>query len=130
MLSAEDRKLIIEYRTEKAFKAFQESKDNASMGHWTLSANRLYYAAYYMASALLISRELMVKSHAGVILCIGRDFVQKGLLSGEDGRLLSNLQRMRLTGDYDDLFDWTEDDIKPLFEPTEMLLKKMQSLIQ
>lgn len=130
MLSAEDRKLIIEYRTEKAFKAFQESKDNASMGHWTLSANRLYYAAYYMASALLISRELMVKSHAGVILCIGRDFVQKGLLSVEDGRLLSNLQRMRLTGDYDDMFDWTEDDIKPLFEPTEDLLKKMQSLIK
>ena len=130
MLSAEDRKLIIEYRTEKAFKAFQESKDNASMGHWTLSANRLYYAAYYMASALLISRELMVKSHAGVILCIGRDFVQKGLLSVEEGRLLSNLQRMRLTGDYDDMFDWTEDDIKPLFEPTEDLLKKMQSLIK
>lgn len=130
MLSAEDRKLIIEYRIEKAFKALQESKDNASMGHWTLSANRLYYAAYYMASALLISRELMVKSHAGVILCIGRDFVQKGLLSGEDGRLLSNLQRMRLTGDYDDMFDWTEDDIKPLFEPTEDLLKKMQSLIK
>ena len=130
MLSAEDRKLIIEYRTEKAFKALQESKDNASLGHWTLSAIRLYYSAYYMASALLISRELMVKSHAGVILCIGRDFVQKGLLSGEDGRLLSNLQRMRLTGDYDDMFDWTEDDIKPLFESTETLLKKMQSLIQ
>jgi len=130
MLSAEDRKLIVEYRIEKAWKAFQESKDNASLGHWTLSANRLYYSAYYMASALLISRELMVKSHAGVILCIGRDFVQKGSLSGEDGRLLSNLQRMRLTGDYDDLFDWTEGDIQPLFEPTEVLLKKMQSLIQ
>lgn len=53
----------------------------------------------------------------------------KGLPNSEDGRLLSRLQNMRQSGDYDDMFDWTEKDIRPLFEPTEMLLEKMKKMI-
>lgn len=36
---------------------------------------------------------------------------------------------MRQSGDYDDLFDWAEEDILPLFEPTERLLEKISALI-
>lgn len=36
---------------------------------------------------------------------------------------------MRSSGDYDDLFDWTEEKIAPMFEPTQALLDKMKQLI-
>ena len=32
-------------------------------------------------------------------------------------------------GDYDDMFDWAEEDVKPLFNRTELLIKKMKSLL-
>ena len=59
----------------------------------------------------------------------GLHFVTKGLLTPEDGSLLSHLQSMRSSGDYDDLFDWTEEKIAPMFEPTQALLDKMKQLI-
>ena len=34
-------------------------------------------------------------------------------------RLVSRLQNMRHAGDYDDMFDWAEEDVKPLFNRTE-----------
>lgn len=60
---------------------------------------------------------------------MGQEFVHKGLLSREDAKLASRLQNMRQSGDYDDMFDWTEEDVLPLFEKTENLITKMDKLI-
>ena len=39
------------------------------------------------------------------------------------------IEARRSAGDYDDLFNWTEEKVTPLFEPTETLLEKMKQLI-
>lgn len=44
-------------------------------------------------------------------------------------RLVSRLQNMRHAGDYDDMFDWAEEDVKPLFNRTELLIKKDEKFI-
>ena len=36
---------------------------------------------------------------------------------------------MRKSGDYDDLFDWTEEDVIPLLDKTEQLIQKIEKLI-
>ena len=45
-LTTEERQAVVEYRLRKAGETVIEAKDCASMGHWTLAANRLYYAAH------------------------------------------------------------------------------------
>ncbi|MCC8199013.1 MAG: hypothetical protein LIP06_10690 [Tannerellaceae bacterium] len=53
-LSAEERNAIINNRIEKSRQALYAAKCNIEMQLWTTAANRLYYAAYNMASALLV----------------------------------------------------------------------------
>ena len=106
-----------------------EARDNARLKHWSLVANRLYYAVFHMASALMIQKGFSTKSHAGLIGLLGQEFVVKGLLDKEDSRLASRLLNMRQSGDYDDMFDWEEEDILPLFPKTERLLAKLKALI-
>lgn len=93
-----------------------------------ITASRLYYAAYYMASALLVDKSITARSHSGVIHIIGSEFVKKDLLTKEEGRLISRLFGMRQSGDYDDLFDWTEE-VQPYFDKTKAFLKRMEDLI-
>ncbi len=128
-LTIDEKKAIIAYRIEKSRKTMIEACDNAKMKHWSLAANRLYYALFHIASALLVDKGFTSKTHSGILCIIGQEFVAKGLLGSEDGRLVSRLQNMRQSGDYDDLFDWEEEDILPLFEPVEKLLDKMLNLI-
>lgn len=128
-LTTDDKKAIIAYRIQKAKKAMIEAQDNAKLGHWNLVANRLYYAVFHLSTALLIDKGYSTKSHAGVICVLGQEFVIKGLLDKEDSRLASRLLNMRQAGDYDDLFDWTDEDILPLFPKTEALLSKLEFLI-
>lgn len=128
-LSIEEKKSIIEYRIQKAWDSVQEAEDNARLGHWTLAASRLYYATYYMASALLVDKGITARSHSGVIHIIGSEFVKKDLLTKDEGRLISRLFGMRQSGDYDDLFDWTEEEVLPFFDKTKAFLKRMEDLI-
>lgn len=128
-MEIKSKKDLEQYRAERAYKALSEAEDNAAMGHWTLAANRLYYALFYMSSAVLLDKGIEVKSHAGVIAKIGQYIVLPGLLSREDAWLISALQNMRHQGDYDDFSDWTESDVKPMFEPTKKLLEKMRNLL-
>lgn len=128
-LTDEERKAIVVYRLEKADDALVEARDCASLGHWNLAANRLYYAAYYASSALLISSGHTAKTHEGTIGMIGQHYVRSGILAGEDGALLARLQNMRHTGDYDDFLDWTQEDVEPYTSKAEAYIEKIKSLI-
>lgn len=54
-LNQEEREAVVTYRLEKAAKTMEQAKCNLPMHFWELVANRMYYAAYYAVSALLIA---------------------------------------------------------------------------
>ena len=111
MLSAEEKIAIVNYRRQKSHESLNEAKEVIKLGFWSLAGNRLYYAAFHMASALLLDKGITARSHSGVIHLIGAQFVTKGLLEKEYGRLFSRLFEMRQSGDYDDMYDVTEEEI-------------------
>jgi uncharacterized protein (UPF0332 family) len=130
MLNDDDRKELVFYRIEKSYKVLDEARDNAKLGHWNLTANRLYYSVFHMCQALLLSNGDTPRRHAGMIHKIGQDYVLEGKLDKSFGRLISRLYELRQSGDYDDKFDATEDEIMPYFEQVELLLDKIKALIK
>lgn len=127
-LTNDNRKDIVNYRIERAFVAIEQAKGNLQMGYLEITANRLYYAAYYAASALLIANGIRVKSHEGCMGQFNLHFVKTGQVSLEMGKLFSTLFDMRLTGDYSDRFDLTEEDVIPNIQPTEDFIIKVTDL--
>lgn len=128
-LKSGERDDIVTYRLEKAINTVKEAKDIGAIGYWSLSANRLYYAAYYASAALLISNGIDATTHKGVIRMIGKNFVNKNILKIEDSQLLGRLFTMRQTGDYEDLFDWEEGDVVPLIPKVEDYIQRIIRLI-
>ena len=128
-LTEEERKAIVVYRMEKANDSLVEARDCASMNHWTLAANRLYYAVYYASSALLLRGGYSARTHEGTIGLIGQHYVRTGILSKDDGILLARLQNMRHTGDYDDFMDWTQEDVEPYIPQVEGFLDRIKGLV-
>lgn len=129
-LTSEEKNDIIQYRIEKSLQALKEARDNISMDNWNLAVNRLYYATFYMAIAVNLSKGETAKSHSGVFSIIAKNYIATGIMSKEAGALYRKLFSMRQTGDYDDLFDWTEEDVLPLLNPTESLIASMRELIK
>ncbi len=72
------------------------------------SARSNYYAVFHAARALLYSKGIEPKTHAGVIHLFGEHFVKTGLFTPEAGKLLRDLQAYRESADY--LTGFTEDE--------------------
>jgi uncharacterized protein (UPF0332 family) len=112
-LVEDSRKDIVAYRIERAQTALEQAKLNFKLNCLEVTANRLYYAAYYVVSALLIANKIPAHSHEGNVTQFGLHFVKTGKVDREDGKLLSHLLTMRLKGDYSDRFGLTEADVLP-----------------
>ncbi len=121
-LTAEERHDVVAYRIEKANKTLEQVKNIVAFKYWSLIANRLYYAAYYAVSALLVATGHKVKSHEGTTMQFSLHFAKSGIVPKEMGKLYHELFELRLTGDYSDNFDLTEEDVMPLLEPTAQLV--------
>ena len=118
-LKEENRRDIVLYRIERAFIALEQAKGNLKMNYIEVTANRLYYAAFYAVSSLLIAYEIPAHSHDGNIQMFGLHFVKTGVIPRDMGKLLKELFGMRQTGDYSDRFGLTEEDVIPKIQPTE-----------
>lgn len=128
-MTEDNIKDIIRYKIEKAHTVFTEAKEVASLKRWNLTGNRLYYSVYHICSALLLSNGVISKSHSGTIHLFGEKFIRSGVLPKEYGKLITRLFELRLSGDYDDLFNATEDIIMPLFPQVEHFITEMEKLI-
>lgn len=128
-LSTEEISAIIFYRKQRSYAALQEANDAIKDAHWNLAIQRLYYAVYYMASALLMKNKIPAQTYNGVVGQIGLHFVTTGKLSKENGRLYSRLLQSRITGDYNDFFDFTEEEVCSFVQPTRGLVKSLEELI-
>lgn len=128
-LNSEERNAIVAYRVEKAKTTLAEAEGIAQQCYWNAAANRLYYAAYYMVSALLIQNGHAAQSHAGVIRLFAQHFIKTQKISGEFGKMYSQLFELRLTGDYDDLYNLDEERVKPFVELTANFIKEVEKLI-
>ena len=78
-MNAEERKAVVEFRLEKAQRAYEQACGVVEKSYWETIANRLYYAAFNAVSALLISYGYSAQSHSGVIHLCGQHFVKAGI---------------------------------------------------
>ena len=76
-LAAEERYDVVAYRIEKAYETMKQVRGVLPMRYWALIANRLFYAAYYAVSALLIAHGHRVKSHEGTVTQFGLHFAKR-----------------------------------------------------
>jgi hypothetical protein len=62
--------------------------------------NRIYYAAFYAASAALLERRASFKKHTGVRAAFHREFIRSGALDTKWGKFYDQLFEDRQEGDY------------------------------
>ncbi|MDE7136216.1 MAG: HEPN domain-containing protein, partial [Muribaculaceae bacterium] len=91
---------IIQYRVDRAIQTLKEAKDNALLGNWNLSVNRLYYAVFYMTLALNLKNGDYAKTHNGVYNILCKKYIANNLLDNDDSVLYRRLFSMRQSCDY------------------------------
>lgn len=129
-LTNESIEALVAYRIQRAEETLAEVPYLKSQGYYNTAVNRMYYACYYAAVALLIKHRINPSTHAGVKQMIGMHFVATGRLSKEMGRCFSLLFERRHSSDYDDFAYSSEEEINELWPKAKTFIQAIQSLLQ
>lgn len=89
--------------------------------------NRLYYACFHAAQAVLYSKGFDPETHSGVVSLFGEHVVLPGEVGGEAGRHLNQLRNYRRQADYG--YEPLEADVSTLFEQSEQFIRNMEAIV-
>ncbi len=95
-----DSRALIDYRMDQAAEALQDAELLLEAGRHRSAANRLYYAAFYAAVAILLTRRLEYSRHSAVIASFDKEFIRTGVLPKEYSRTLHRSFNERQQDDY------------------------------
>lgn len=128
-MTFKERIEYVKYRIESAHKTFDAAKVLAENGFWNSAVNRLYYSIFYAVNALLVMNEIQTKSHSATKSQFSLHFVKTGKFDKKYGRLLSELFDWRQKGDYENIFDYDNDSVQPLFKPVNEMIRLIEEEI-
>lgn len=129
-LSRDNIEALVAYRFKRAEETLTEVPFLKQQGYYNTAVNRLYYACYYAAVALLIKHEVNPSTHAGVKQMLGMHFVATGRLSRELGRCFSLLFERRHSSDYDDFAYSSEEEINELMPKAQAFIEAIGVLLK
>ncbi len=121
---------IVKYRIQEALDSVEEAeillRESKSRG----AMNRIYYAMFYAANALLAFKELSASRHSGVISIFHREFVKPGIFPKEIAKFLDIAFNLRTKGDYRDFVTLEEKEIKDLIEQGKLFIRKAKEIVK
>jgi uncharacterized protein (UPF0332 family) len=91
------------------------------------AVNRLYYACFHAARAVLYDRGIEPKSHNGMKSQLGEELVPSGDISKQDAGFYSEMADYRDRADY--AYYPVPADVDDLLERTEEFVETMEALL-
>ena len=129
MNTKEKRLEIVRYWWAKAEESLASARREFQTGSLSFAMNRIYYAAFYAVSALLMEHDLAFKKHSGIRAAFHQHFIKKGVLDHKWGRLYDQLFEDRQEGDYVVFISFEPEYVESQLTQCFQFLKQLRSLI-
>jgi uncharacterized protein (UPF0332 family) len=128
-MSDEAKKANIRRELERAAEALRAADALVGLGLNADAVSRAYYAAFHLVLALLFSRGVEPKTHAGALHLLNVELVRNGLVASSHNRLLAGLQRARELADYDSAATFSTDDARAIADEARAFGEDARALL-
>jgi len=92
---------VIDSLITKAKKFLRSAEILLKEEDYESSVSRTYYAMFYTAEAILLTKDLSFSSHKGVLSNFGKYFIKTGILPKDMGKEINRAFEKRQLGDYE-----------------------------
>jgi uncharacterized protein (UPF0332 family) len=129
MIKDNDRQALIDYRLEQANNTIKLSQFLIDSNQFVVAVNRIYYGMYYALTALALKHRFETSKHAQLIGWFNKEFVKKGIINPEHGRILRDAYSKRLKGDYDVFISFEKEEVLNLHKEMIAFVQKIKGMI-
>jgi len=99
-------------------------------GFYEDAVSRAYYSMYFAAKALLLKRDITVKTHKGLLSKFGLEFVDEGVVEKYYGRALRIAEELREEADYSISRDISKEEAEAIVKDAEKFLVRIKEAIK
>ncbi len=130
MNDQEARKAVAEGWIQKANTALVAASRDYAAGDMALAINRIYYACFYSASAVLLNENRQFSKHAGVRAAVHQHLINSNRLAVQWGQFYDQAFEDRQEADYQALTIFEPDRVLHRIQQADEFLAEMQKLFQ
>jgi len=110
---------------QRAGKYLKSAEILIQAGDYESSVSRTYYAMFYSAQAMLLTKNLSFSSHKGAISAFGEHFVKTGIFPREMARELNRAFEKRQISDYEYTFVISKEEAEEMLANGKQFVEKI-----
>ncbi|MEW6557955.1 MAG: HEPN domain-containing protein [Elusimicrobiota bacterium] len=115
---------------EKAERNIRSANDELNKGNYDISVSRSYYAMFYCAEALLLTKDLRFSKHSGVHSAFGEYFAKTKEIEPNLHRILLDAFEKRSNGDYEYVIEITKEEAKKVVNDAEYFITEIKKKLK
>ncbi|MDD5675927.1 MAG: HEPN domain-containing protein [Chitinivibrionales bacterium] len=128
-MNENQRSVLVGSWVGKSDSAFQDARLLFENGRLASCVNRLYYAVFYAASAVLAFRGQSYGKHSAVRSAVHRDFINSALLDKEQGRIYDILLSRREQSDYQPSVVFAVEEVGEYLDKASIMIGALKKII-
>jgi uncharacterized protein (UPF0332 family) len=126
----ESNRNIIQLTLERSEEALEEARLLNAEEHPLGASNRIYYACFYVTTALLLTRDLSSSKHSGVMALFNKHFVKEGIISVDYGKFYARVFDQRQESDYAYVPEISSEQISEDLKTAEDFILEIKKIIR
>jgi len=120
----------IEILIERAKRRFDAAYYLLKEDFYEDAVSRAYYSMYFAARALLLKKNITVKTHKGLLSKFGLEFVDEGVVEKYYGRALRIAEELREEADYSISREISKEEAESIVKDAEKFLERIKRAIK
>lgn len=126
----EHKEDLVQYRIQRAEKTLQEAKWAIETSTLPLAENRIYYAIFYIVSALALKFDFSTSKHSTLRGWFNQMFLKTRAINFEFGKTYSTAFEKRQKADYDDFVTFTPEEVSSDLENAKRFVEQVKKMIR
>jgi uncharacterized protein (UPF0332 family) len=119
----------IQHKREKAYEALDDIQKMLDNGMLSAEMNRIYYAGFYIVSALLLLDGFSTSKHRQLIGYFNKEFIKTGKIPVDIGVILDESYRNRIASDYHDFVYLTKTQVEEFYNLMKEFVNSIDKLL-
>jgi uncharacterized protein (UPF0332 family) len=124
------REAAIELKIKKALALMDEVEALIQHKFYTTAISRLYYSCFHATKALLLTQDIVTKTHSGVSTLLHQHFVLPDLFDSKHASFFNKLMKKRIHDDYSDFMISNQEEVEEFIKPAKEYLSYTLSVVK
>lgn len=122
-------KIIVQRRIQKSKETIDEAKLAFTNNQFRSTLNRIYYAVFYIVSALAAKHNFATSKHKQLMGQFNKEFVKINIVKSEYWDIYSKTYKNRQESDYLDFVEYSKEEIESNYSDMLQFVSEIEKII-